>query len=380
MKPRFRVLFVTVFAALISYFAAAQTNEILRWLFDLAVRITGGKPEDFRQRDDILIIAGIAMLGFLLGAGLASFLVRNWERLSGHWDKMGVGDKVTLVLGILAGSLCSSPIIFGVALIAPAEIMAIIGPVVLVSLSILAVYALRTMEDALPWYRIQGKPKRLGFKILDTNVIIDGRIYDVLRSGFFEGQLYLPKFVLEEIQYIADSADALRRQRGRRGLDVLKLIQGEFPLEVGTYDRLLAENKEEVDSRLVKLAKAMGADLVTNDVNLNRVAELQDVRVLNLNDLAMALKPNVLPRETLELIVAREGSQAGQGVGYLDDGTMVVIEGGRKKIGEQVLVVVTQVIQTERGKMIFADLDLEATGGPAEIEPPRKKPVRRGEP
>ncbi|MBL8040213.1 MAG: TRAM domain-containing protein, partial [Chthonomonas sp.] len=130
----------------------------------------------------------------------------------------------------------------------------------------------------------------------------------------------------------------------------------EFEMEVGTFDRHASDEQEEVDARLVRLARAMGAELVTNDVNLNRVAQLQNIKVLNLNDLAMALKPNVLPRESLNLLIAREGNQQGQGIGYLEDGTMVVVENGRNRIGETVRVMVTQVIQTERGKMIFAEL------------------------
>jgi uncharacterized protein YacL len=176
-----------------------------------------------------------------------------------------------------------------------------------------------------------------------------------------DGQIYVPNFVLEELQHIADSADPLRRQRGRRGLDVLRHMQADFNLEVGTRDRFAVPSSDGVDGRLVRLAQALGADIVTNDFNLNRVAALQDVRVLNINDLALALKPNVLPGESLALQLVREGNQPGQGVGYLDDGTMVVVEQGKRHIGETVHVTVTQVIQTERGKMIFGDLGQNGT-------------------
>lgn len=169
--------------------------------------------------------------------------------------------------------------------------------------------------------------------------------------------MYVPGFVLDELQYIADSPDPLRRQRGRRGLDVLRLLQADFALEVRSQDRLAPDMNDGVDARLVRLARAIGADIVTNDFNLNRVAILQDIKVLNLNDLALSLRPNVLPSETLEITVIREGNQPGQGVGYLDDGTMVVVENGRAHLGEHLPVVVSQVIQTERGKMIFAHLD-----------------------
>ena len=171
--------------------------------------------------------------------------------------------------------------------------------------------------------------------------------------------VYVPQFVLEELQYIADSHDALRRQRGKRGLDILKLMQTEFEIEVGIHDRLAPEQGDGVDSRLVRLAIALGADLVTNDHNLNRVATLQDVRVLNINDLALSLRPNVLPQEHMEIFIAREGNQMGQGVGYLEDGTMVIIENGREHIGATLDVMVTQVIQTERGKLIFAEVETD---------------------
>jgi uncharacterized protein YacL len=219
-----------------------------------------------------------------------------------------------------------------------------------------SIYALQSMEEILPWSRNRGKARRTGIKILDTNVIIDGRIYDVARAGFMEGEVYVPGFVLDELQYIADDHNGLRRQRGRRGLEVLKHLQAEFPLQVRIYDKFAPDPSEPVDARLVRLAKAIGADIVTNDFNLNRVAALQDVKVLNLNDLALALRPNVLPQESLNLTIIREGNQPGQGIGYLEDGTMVVVENGRQAIGETVEVLVTQVIQTERGKLIFGEI------------------------
>jgi uncharacterized protein YacL len=187
-----------------------------------------------------------------------------------------------------------------------------------------------------------------------------------------EGDLYVPGFVLEELQYIADSHDPLRRQRGRRGLDVLKQLQADFPMEIRVHDKLAPDLADGVDARLVRLAKILGADIVTNDWNLNRVAGLQEIKVMNINDLALALRPNVLPQEMLTISMIREGSQPGQGVGYLDDGTMVVVANGFKHIGETLEVLVTQVIQTERGKMIFAEVE----GEEVPIEPQRK-PLRK---
>lgn len=300
-------------------------------------------------------VAAMAVLGAILGGVVGNLAQRFIERMLDRWDKMDSGDKVTLFLGIFAGIVASLPFLF---LFNP--LGGLFAPIATLALtfgfSALAVYALRSMEEILPWQRQHGKSRRSGIKILDTNVVIDGRIYDVMRTGFLEGQLYVPNFVLEELQFIADSSDPLRRQRGRRGLEVLRLLQADHPLEIGTQDRHAPDVTEEVDARLVRLAKALGADIVTNDFNLNRVAALQDVQVLNLNDLSLALRPNVLPRETLDLVLIREGNQPGQGVGYLEDGTMVVIENGRARLGEQVHVMVTQVIQTERGKMIFGEI------------------------
>jgi uncharacterized protein YacL len=222
------------------------------------------------------------------------------------------------------------------------------------------------MEEALPWYAVGGgaKKKKTGIKILDTNVLIDGRVYDLVKTGFIEGELYIPLFVLNELQYIADSQDSLKRVRGRRGLDYVKRMQTEFSLSVGNYDRFAADQNEKVDARLVKIAKAVGGDLVTSDFNLNRVATVQQVKVLNINEVALALRPEVLPGETLAVHVVKEGNQYLQGVGYLDDGTMVVVEHGRELIGQDAEVTVTQVIQTERGKMIFADARVVESDAP----------------
>ncbi len=195
-------------------------------------------------------------------------------------------------------------------------------------------------------------------KLLDTNVIIDGRIYDICRSGFIDGTIILPGFVLEELQHIADSADALRRNRGRRGLDILQQMQTELDNSVVIVDRYKATFApgDGVDIKLVKLAKGMEADILTNDFNLNKVAKLHGVRVLNINELANAVKPVVLPGEEMHVNIVREGKEYNQGVAYLDDGTMVVVENGKKMLGDTVTVVVASVLQTVAGKMIFAEL------------------------
>jgi uncharacterized protein YacL len=197
------------------------------------------------------------------------------------------------------------------------------------------------------------KPKTDDYKLLDTSVIIDGRIADICKTGFIEGTLVIPQFVLEELQHIADSSDVLKRNRGRRGLDILNRIQKELKVKVIIIEKDF-DDIHEVDSKLVRLAKLTQGKVVTNDFNLNKVCELQGVTVLNINDLANAVKPVVLPGEELHVQLIKDGKEHGQGVAYLDDGTMIVVEGGRDFIGMQIDVLVTSVLQTSAGRMIFA--------------------------
>lgn len=189
-------------------------------------------------------------------------------------------------------------------------------------------------------------------KVLDTSVIIDGRIADICRTGFVEGKLIIPKFVLNELQHIADSSDDLKRVRGRRGLDILNIIQKELDIEVEITEKDF-DDIPEVDSKLLKLAQVMNGKVVTNDYNLNKVAQFQGVEVLNINELANAVKPVAIPGEEMVAQVVKEGKESNQGVAYLDDGTMIVVEGGRKHIGETINVLVTSVLQTSAGRMIF---------------------------
>lgn len=191
------------------------------------------------------------------------------------------------------------------------------------------------------------------YKILDTSVIIDGRIIDICKTEFLEGVMVVPTFVLEELRHIADSPDLLKRNRGRRGLDILNQIQKEMemPVEIQEID---FDDITEVDSKLVKLAKIMNGKIVTNDFNLNKVCELHGIPVLNINELANAVKPVVLPGEEMMAQIIKDGKEAGQGIAYLDDGTMVVVEGGKRHMGETVEVMVTSVLQTAAGRMIFA--------------------------
>lgn len=193
----------------------------------------------------------------------------------------------------------------------------------------------------------------VGCKLLDTSVIIDGRIADICRTGFVDGKLLIPVFVLEELQHIADSADALKRVRGRRGLDILQKIRTESGLQVEIINQDF-DDIAEVDSKLVRLGQQLGGKIITNDYNLNKVSELQGVPVLNINDLSNAVKPVVIPGESMHVTIVKEGKEHGQGVAYLDDGTMIVVENGRYHLNEAIQVEVTSALQTSAGRMIFA--------------------------
>jgi len=197
---------------------------------------------------------------------------------------------------------------------------------------------------------IYGRPK-----ILDTSVIIDGRIMDLLQTGFIEGKIIIPDFILQELRHIADSADALKRNRGRRGLDILNEIQKQLAVSVEIMEFPMKQQTE-VDAKLLKMAESLDAFVVTNDFNLNKVAEFQGVRVLNINELANAIKPVVLPGEEMEVTIIKAGKESSQGIAYLNDGTMIVVEGGNRYIGDTKKVVVTSVLQTAAGRMIFTKM------------------------
>jgi uncharacterized protein YacL len=201
---------------------------------------------------------------------------------------------------------------------------------------------------------VSGKGRdRSEFIILDTNAIIDGRIADIIQTGFIQGTLLIPRFVLDELRHIADSHDPLRRNRGRRGLEMLTQLQRGSDIPVQISD-ISFDDVPDVDSKLVMLARTLRCSIVSNDLNLNRVASLQGVKVLSINELANAVKPVILPGEDMYLRIVQEGKEAGQGIGFLDDGTMVVVEGGRRYLDNEISVTVTRVLQTAAGRMIFA--------------------------
>jgi len=267
------------------------------------------------------------------------------------------------LLGLVVGILVSRIISFPISFIIPDEERFFIQIFLSGLLGYLGVILGVKRAEGFHIYDIvralRGGASDENIKILDTSVIIDGRIADICETGFLEGTFVVPQFILQELQYIADSSDPLKRARGRRGLDILHKIQKMADLNVRIIEEDFPKIKD-VDSKLVALAKILNAKIITNDFNLNKVAELQGVAVLNINELANAVKPVVLPGETMKVFILKEGKEVGQGVAYLDDGTMVVVENARRFIGKNVEVAVTSVLQTTAGRMIFTKLKEDA--------------------
>ena len=231
-------------------------------------------------------------------------------------------------------------------------------------------------ENLIGLFRTTAPRRR--YRVLDTSVIIDGRIADICETGFMDGTLVIPQFVLKELQLVADSSDSMKRNRGRRGLDILQKIQKMAGIDVTISDMDFIDVKE-VDLKLIELARALQGKIVTNDFNLNKVAQLRGVEVLNINELANSLKPVVLPGEIMKVFILKEGKEYNQGVAYLDDGTMVVVDNARKMIGKTIDIVVTSVLQTTAGKMIFGrfiDASVAAQAAPATV-PAEGEVVRR---
>ena len=308
------------------------------------------------------------LLGVLAGAGIIVFEIRL-RRAS---LKRLIGAAIGSVLGIMGASLMS--FVLGSSLES--------GSVSFIQLSVLLLMAYvglvvgAAKGEMLNLGALGGlfggdKGPRRSCKILDTSVIIDGRIADVADAGFVDGTLVVPQFVLWELQLVADSADALKRNRGRRGLDILQKIQKMANLDVQIVETDYPKIKE-VDQKLIQLARDTEAKIVTNDFNLNKLAQLQGVPVLNINELANALKPVVLPGETMRVFILKEGKEYNQGVAYLDDGTMVVVDNARRQISKTVDVSVTSVLQTTAGKMIFGRFDDRHQTTPEPEIPPEK--------
>ena len=308
----------------------------------------------------------LALVGALVGLIITPYIsTRPVRALRGLLSRVSSQTLVSGFIGLLAGLIVAALLAIPLsALPSPfGEVLPFIGVILFGYLGI-AVFVMR-QEDIFSVFRISrsGSPDETAAEapedvhtiLLDTSVIIDGRIADISQTGFLFGTFLIPRFVLNELQYIADSADSMRRQRGRRGMEVLSQLQKDATVPVRISD-IDVEGVREVDDKLVVLARQMKAPIMTNDYNLNRVAELQGVAVLNVNELANAVKSVLLPGEQLMVNIIQEGKESGQGVGYLDDGTMVVVEDGRGRINEEVSVNVTKVLQTAAGRMIFAQV------------------------
>jgi uncharacterized protein YacL len=298
-------------------------------------------------------------LGGLLVAGFALLMERRMKRVP---LRNLLGSFIGLILGIIVANLISNalfPNLF--------NNQQMILPLYGFLYGICGYIGIRIGfkkgdEFQMPGWKpfSRGLPRGGNSKILDTSVIIDGRIADITETGFVEGPLLIPQFVLGELQHIADSSDPVKRTRGKRGLEVLHHIQKQVNVDVRIIDTDYPSVKE-VDSKLIELAKEVRGKILTNDSNLNKVAELQGIEVLNINELANALKPVVLPGEEMNVKILKEGKEMGQGVAYLDDGTMIVVDNGRRQIGKTIDVVVTSVLQTPAGRMIFARLKEESS-------------------
>ena len=296
-----------------------------------------------------------ALVGFLLGGLLGKVLRDRMGALERAADRRSAAELIVGALGLVVGLVAAA-----LAGVAVAQ-LPIIGPYLLLPVVLVVAYvfsrvAARKHVDILRLVGIrQRSAQSAPARLIDTSAIIDGRLVDVIKTRFLSGTIVIPDFVLEELQRVADSADGLKRARGRRGLEIVEELKtsanGGFSVRSGDYPGL-----EGVDAKLVRMAQEAGASIITTDYNLNKVAQIQGVEVLNVNELANALKPAVLPGEPLQVKVIREGREYDQGVAYLQDGTMIVVEGGRSAVGREVTVEVTSVLQSPSGKMIFTRL------------------------
>ena len=311
----------------------------------------------------LIVILIFAIIFYFLSSFIYKGIIAIIDGFERNIQKLTVTEFLFGTLGLLVGLVFAT--LIGVPI---SRIHFVIGPILFILIDLIGALVglkifIKRKDDILNLLTsikkngIRDKKnkhnEKICPKILDTSVIIDGRIFDICQTGFVEGPLVIPRFVLNELRHISDSADGLKRNRGRRGLDILNKIQKELSIETQIYEEDFPEIAE-VDAKLLKLAQVLNGKVVTNDFNLNKVAEFQGVPVLNINELANAIKPVLLPGEEMKVVVMKDGKEASQGIAYLDDGTMIVVEGGRKFISEEIMVVVTSVLQTAAGRMIFA--------------------------
>jgi uncharacterized protein YacL len=315
------------------------------------------------------------LVGAALGLAFALAIIGLELRLHQVPAHSMVGALVGGVTGLLGASLVWG-VIAGLDLVAEHFVHAVLIVLLIYMGIVIGTRRGEWFEPARIIAAFKDASRLHQYKVLDTSVIIDGRIADICETGFLDGTLVVAQFVLRELQQVADSSDSLKRNRGRRGLDVLQRIQKMANVQVQIVETDFPEVKE-VDLKLIEMARRLSGKIVTNDFNLNKVAQLRGVAVLNINELANSLKPVVLPGEVLRVFVLKEGKEAGQGVAYLDDGTMVVVDQGKRAIGRTIEVTVTSVLQTTAGKMIFCRWPEGVAGGQAEGEGRRDARDRR---
>jgi len=297
----------------------------------------------------------IALIGLFLGFMIALFVINIEEAIRKVSLRIIFGGVVGMIVGLLIAFLLAYGLNFVSNIMEKQQVVPWIYTLLTGIMAYLGLLIGSKKIEEFSFFGL-GQPKDSGdYRILDTSVIIDGRIADISDTGFLQGNLIVPRFVLDELQYIADSSDSMKRSRGRRGLDILNRMQRSVGINIEISDQDFPKLKG-VDAKLVALAKKINAKIVTNDFNLNKVAELQGIRILNVNELANALKPVVLPGETMTVKIIKEGKETGQGVAYLDDGTMIVVDNAQKHQGSNVEVLVTSVLQTTAGRMIFSEL------------------------
>ena len=329
-----------------------MTLIFIRIFFILLSVIVGFQIGSFVQAGD----ADFSIVGALIGFIVATFIIM-FEFIM---RKVSVRGLSSAVFGLIFGLIMAKLVSDTLSLIPINEIALYSLRVVLTLIfcylgMIVAIRGRDEFNIIVPYVKFSRQDQKEEFVILDTSVIIDGRIADICNTRFLEGKFIVPRFVLRELQQVADSSDSLKRARGRRGLDILGKLQKNPNIDIKIHNEDFPQIKE-VDAKIVNLAKVLSAKVFTNDYNLNKIAEIQGVKVLNVNELANALRPVVLPGEVLDIRLIKEGKEYNQGVGYLEDGTMVVVDNGRRLIGQNVRVLVGSVLQTAAGRMIFGKL------------------------
>lgn len=329
-----------------------MTLIFIRFFFIILSIIVGFQIGSFMQVGDVNFGAFGALVGLIIAVGIIifEFMMR----------KVSVRGLSTAVFGLIFGLIMAKLVTDTLSLVK-------LDPTLIYSLKVIltlifcylgmtvAIHGKDEFNIIVPYIKFSRQDQKDEMVILDTSVIIDGRILDICNAKFLEGKFVVPRFVLKELQGVADSSDSLKCARGRRGMDILGKLQKNKNIDIKIHNEDFLDTKE-VDAKIVKLAKILGAKVFTNDYNLNKIAEIQGVKVLNVNELASALRPVVLPGENLEIHLVKEGKEYNQAVGYLEDGTMVVVDNGRRLIGQNVKAVVGSVLQTAAGRMIFGKL------------------------